>query len=62
MSLESGNLKFHDMGICRVTGNWDGIGRKWRRRGEWDEMEKLSVGELLQILEVASGENAFMYF
>ena len=34
MSLESGNLKFHDMGICRVTGNWDGIGRKWRRRGE----------------------------
>lgn len=59
---ESGNLKFHDMGIGRVTGNWDDIGRKWRRRGEWDEMEKLSVGDLLQILEVASGENACMHF
>ena len=26
------NLKFHDMGIGRDTGNWDGIGRKWRWR------------------------------
>ena len=35
---------------------------EWRRRVGWDEMEKLSVGDLLQILEVASGENACMHF